>query len=48
MTGLELAYIGIPTIFITAEKFELETAKLLEKHGFGKIWDLVEILNKIS
>jgi Spore coat polysaccharide biosynthesis protein, predicted glycosyltransferase len=36
MTGLELACIGIPTIFITAEKFELETSKLLEKQGFGK------------
>ena len=36
MTGLELACVGVPTIFITAEKFELETSKLLEKKGFGK------------
>lgn len=34
-TLLELACLGIPTLIICAEKFELETAKLLERKGFG-------------
>jgi len=36
MTGLELCYIGVPSIFISAEKFELETAECLERQSFGK------------
>ena len=42
MTSLELACVGIPSIIICGEKFEIETAKLLEKNkcginlGFGK------------
>jgi len=33
---LELAYLGIPSIVICSEKFEEETAKMMEKAGFGK------------
>ena len=36
MTLLELACIGLPSLIICGERFEIETAKLLEKHGFGK------------
>ena len=35
-TLLELAYLGIPSIVVCAEKFENETANTLEKLGFGK------------
>lgn len=34
-TLLECANLGIPSIIISAEKFEIETAKMLEKLGFG-------------
>jgi spore coat polysaccharide biosynthesis predicted glycosyltransferase SpsG len=34
-TLVELAYLGIPSIIICGEKFELETAKLITKNGFG-------------
>ena len=34
-TLLELSYLGIPSLVICAEKFELETANLLQKQGFG-------------
>lgn len=34
-TLLELAYLGIPSLVICGEKFEVETANLLEKNGFG-------------
>jgi len=34
-TLLELAYLGIPSVIICAERFEIETAKLLESKGFG-------------
>ena len=34
-TLLELAYLGIPSIVVCAEKFEIETAKLMEKKNFG-------------
>lgn len=34
-TLLELAFLGIPSLVISAEKFEIQTAKLLEKYGFG-------------
>ena len=34
-TLLELAYLGIPSLIVCAEKFEIETAKLLEQNGFG-------------
>lgn len=34
-TLLELAYLGIPSVVICAERFEVETAKLLESKGFG-------------
>ena len=36
MTLLELACVGIPSLIICGERFEIETAKLLEKYGFGK------------
>ena len=42
MTSLELTCVGIPSIIVCGEKFEIETAKLLEKNksainlGFGK------------
>lgn len=32
---LELAQLGIPSIVVCGEKFELETTKLLQKKGFG-------------
>lgn len=35
-TLLELAFLGIPSIIICAEKFEVETARLMQKSGFGK------------
>lgn len=35
MTLLELACVGTPSIIVCGEKFEVETAKLLERHGFG-------------
>lgn len=35
-TLLELAHLGVPSLIICAEKFELETANLLERKGFGK------------
>lgn len=34
-TLVELAFLGIPSIIICGEKFELETAKLMTKNGFG-------------
>jgi spore coat polysaccharide biosynthesis predicted glycosyltransferase SpsG len=34
-TLLELAYLGIPSIVVCAEKFEIETAKLMQKKNFG-------------
>jgi spore coat polysaccharide biosynthesis predicted glycosyltransferase SpsG len=34
-TLVELAYLGIPSIIICGEKFELETAELMAKNGFG-------------
>lgn len=34
-TLLELAHLGIPSLIVCAEKFEIETAKLLEQNGFG-------------
>lgn len=36
MTSVELACVGIPSLMICGEKFEIETAKLLEKNKFGK------------
>jgi len=33
-TLLELAYLGIPSIVVCGERFEVETAKLMEKKGF--------------
>jgi len=36
MTLLELAYVGVPSLIICGEKFEVETANLLEKNNFGK------------
>jgi len=36
MTLLELACVGVPSLIICGEKFEIETAKLLEKNNFGK------------
>ena len=36
MTLLELACVGLPSLIICGERFEIETAKLLEKYGFGK------------
>ena len=35
-TLLELAFLGIPSLIVCAEKFEVETAKLMQKSGFGK------------
>ncbi|WP_299290880.1 glycosyltransferase [Nitrosopumilus sp.] len=35
-TLMELAYLGIPSIIVCGEKFENETAKLMEKKHFGK------------
>jgi len=35
-TLLELAHLGVPSLIICAEKFELETANLLQRQGFGK------------
>jgi spore coat polysaccharide biosynthesis predicted glycosyltransferase SpsG len=35
MTLLELAFLGIPTVIVCAEKFEEETARLLQRRGFG-------------
>jgi UDP-2,4-diacetamido-2,4,6-trideoxy-beta-L-altropyranose hydrolase len=34
-TVLEVAYLGIPSIIVCAEKFENETAEFIEKIGFG-------------
>jgi spore coat polysaccharide biosynthesis predicted glycosyltransferase SpsG len=34
-TLLELAHLGIPSAMICAEKFEVETSKLVESKGFG-------------
>ena len=34
-TLLELACIGIPSLIVCAEKFEVETARLLQNKGFG-------------
>jgi len=36
MTLLELACVGLPCLIICGEKFEVETANLLEKNNFGK------------
>ena len=36
MTLLELACVGLPCLIICGEKFEIETANLLEKNNFGK------------
>lgn len=33
---LELSSLGIPSIVICSEKFEVETAKMIQKDGFGK------------
>lgn len=35
MTLLELAFLGIPTVIVCAEKFEQETARIIQKQGFG-------------
>lgn len=35
-TLLELAFLGIPSIIVCAEKFEVETASLMQKSGYGK------------
>jgi len=35
MTLLELAFLGIPTVIVCAEKFEQETAKIMQQQGFG-------------
>lgn len=34
-TLLELSFLGIPTLVVCAEKFEVETAELLQNKGFG-------------
>lgn len=35
MTLLELAYLGIPSIIVCGERFEEQTAQLMEKNGYG-------------
>ena len=35
MTLLELCHLGIPSVIVCGEKFENETALLMEKNGFG-------------
>lgn len=34
-TLLELACLGIPSVVVCGERFEIETSKLMEKNGFG-------------
>lgn len=35
MTLLELACVGLPSVIVCAEKFEIETARMMQKKGFG-------------
>ena len=46
MTLLELCCLGIPSLVVCAEKFEEETAKLLERKGFGMNLEFNRILSK--
>ena len=54
MTLLELACVGVPCLIICGEKFEIETANLLEKNnfginlGFGKNLSLTKIAKNIE
>ena len=53
-TLLELACIGVPSVIVCGERFEIETAKIMEKNhfginlGFGKDVSIKKISNEVN
>ena len=53
-TLLELACIGVPSVIVCGERFEIETAKIMERNhfginlGFGKDVSIKKISNEVN